>query len=288
MVLETKTIKKICDFVKTRPRTVQEISELITKNWRTAERYVEKIEQETGCISTRVFREGTRGALKVVYWNAMEDIHSTSFQEELFESIIHGKSTRDFSPFDIYQYVDIKEKRAFVEETDKINPELEITEKQDMIGLLKQATKQIIIFSGNLSWINAKQGNKKMTDVIKEITKRGVSIKVLARISMIGMQNAKKLLSINKEPGKDMIEVRHRYQPLRAIIIDDKIIRLRDIKIPEYYTSGELKKKIAVFYYIFNKDWVEWIQKVFWKMFSTGIPAEKRIKEIETIKSKIN
>ncbi len=42
-----------------------------------------------------------------------------------------------------------------------------------------------------------------------------------------------------------------------------------------------------IFYEIFDKEWIDWLQKVFWKMFSTGIPAGKRIKEIETVQKKI-
>lgn len=287
MPLESSTIKKICDFVKIKPRTVQEISELIKKNWRTAERYVGKIEQETGCISSRVFREGTRGALKIVYWNAVEDIHSTSFQSELLDSLMQGKRKPDFSPFDIYQYVPEKKKKVYIEDVSKIDAEVEISEEQDFFGFLKQASKQILIFSGNLSWVNASQGKIKIIDIIRELVKRNVSIKILARVSMVGADNAKKLLSINKEPGRDMIEIRHRYQPLRATIIDNKVIKLREIRQPGYYEPGELKKKIEIFYDIYDKDWTEWLQKVFWKMFSTAMPAEKRIKEIETIQSKI-
>lgn len=287
MVLESSTIKKICDFVKQKPRTVQEISELIKKNWRTAERYVEKIEQETGCISTRVFREGTRGALKIVYWNAIEDIHSTSFQDELLDSLLQGKRKDDFSPFDIYQYVPEKKKKVYVEDVSKTDPEIEVSEEQDLVGFLRQASRQVLVFSGNLSWINAHQGAAKILDVIRELARRNVSVKIIARVSMVGADNAKKLLTINKEPGKDMIEIHHRYQPLRAIIIDNKTVKLREIRDPAYYPPGELKKKVEIFYEIYDKDWIEWLQKVFWKMFSTAMPSEKRIKEIATIQNKV-
>ena len=287
MPLESSTIKQICDSVKLKPRTVQEISELIKKNWRTAERYVEKIEQETGCISTRVFREGTRGALKIVYWNAVEDIHSTSFQDELLDSLLQGKRKDDFSPFDIFQYVPEKKKKVYVEDVSKIDSEMEISEEQDLVGFFKQASKQVLVFSGNLSWINAHQGDTKILDVIRELVHRNVSIKIIARVSMIGADNAKKLLAVNKEPGKDMIEIHHRYQPLRAIIIDNKVVKLREVRDPAYYQPGELKKKVEIFYEIYDKDWTEWLQKVFWKMFSTAMPAEKRIKEIAAIKGKV-
>ncbi len=69
--------------------------------------------------------------------------------------------------------------------------------------------------------------------------------------------------------------------------ISEKFRQLREKKDPEYYTQGELKKKIEIFYNIFDKEWIDWLQKVFWKMFSTAMPAEKRLKEIVLIKDKI-
>jgi hypothetical protein len=287
MVMDTKTEKKICDFVKLRPRTVHEISLHIKRNWRTAERYIEKIEQETGCISKRIFREGTRGALKIVYWNFSEDIHSTSFQQELLDKIMGGMRKPDFSPFDIYQYVSKKKKKLYVEDVTKLNPEVQISKDQDFVGLLRQATKQVLIFSGNLSWVNAKQGRIKIIDVIRELVNRGVSVKIIGRVSLIGVDNVKKLIAINKEPGRDLIDIRHRYQPLRAMIIDGKIIRFREVRDPGYYDKGELGKKLQIFYEIRDAEWIDWLQKIFWKMFSAGMPAEKRVSEIESVKKMI-
>ena len=74
-MLDSKIIKKINNFVYQKPRTIQEISLLIKKNWRTADRYVEQISKEQGTLLVRTFREGTRGALKIVFWNNIEKIH---------------------------------------------------------------------------------------------------------------------------------------------------------------------------------------------------------------------
>ncbi len=282
MTLNAALTKSICDFVKLKPRTVQEVSEHIRKNWRTAERYVNRIEEETGCLSTRVFREGTRGALKIVYWKLSDDIHSLSFQQELFDEIMEGKRKDDFSPFDIYQYVQKKMKKAHVEDISR--REQDISLEQDFVGFLRQTTKQLLIFSGNLSWINGKQGKVKIIDIIRELLARGVSIKIVVGISMVGVDYVQRFLALNKEQARDLIEIRHRRQPLRAMIVDDKIMKLREIRDPAYYKPGELKKKIEIFYEIYDKEWIAWMQKVFWKMFSTGIPAEKRIQEIESIK----
>ena len=64
----TEEIKnKILEFVALKPRSIDEIAKHIGKNWRTANSHVEKIARETGLIATRVFRKGTKGALKIVY-----------------------------------------------------------------------------------------------------------------------------------------------------------------------------------------------------------------------------
>ena len=69
MVLDSKTKKKITEFVYIKPRVVDEVAKLLHKNWRTADRYIRQIAEDDGCISMRTFREGTRGALKIVFWS---------------------------------------------------------------------------------------------------------------------------------------------------------------------------------------------------------------------------
>ena len=66
-MLTQETIKKIESFVFKQPRSIQEIAQHINKNWRTADRYVNEIQDNFGTVSTKVFRKGTRGALKIVY-----------------------------------------------------------------------------------------------------------------------------------------------------------------------------------------------------------------------------
>jgi DNA-binding transcriptional regulator LsrR (DeoR family) len=53
-MLTKDSIKKINEFVYSKPRTVAEIARLLKVNWRTANRYVEKIEKEEGTISIRM------------------------------------------------------------------------------------------------------------------------------------------------------------------------------------------------------------------------------------------
>ena len=44
-MLTNELIKKIEEFVYSKPRSVQEIAQLIGKNWRTADRYISEIEK---------------------------------------------------------------------------------------------------------------------------------------------------------------------------------------------------------------------------------------------------
>ena len=271
-MLTPEFIKKIHDFVYLKPRTVEEISEHIKKNWRTANRYIEKIAEQQGSLAFRTFREGTRGALKIVYWSAL-DKHSGSFQSKLLEQIEKGKNKNDFSPFDIYQHVDAKRKEAFMEESEAET----VTVHQDLVSLLRGASRQILLFSGNLSWSNLFQGKTKILDVFEEIATRGVNIKVLSKADIDAVENIKKFLSINSRLSKEIVEVRHHEQPLRAIIIDSRLVRLKEIR-----ETGK-KKNTYIFYDIYDKEWIEWLQKVFWGMFSASVDAEKRIKELMTI-----
>ena len=155
-MLDAKTEKRLLSFVKEKPRTVQESAQLLKKNWRTAEAYLQKIAAETGQIAFRTFREGTRGALKIAYWNSIGEVNATGAQELLFKRLEVGRKKEDFSAFDIYQYVDKDKRTAFFEEQEE---EL-INVKQDLVGSLLSAQQQVLIFSGNLSWANLQQGKR--------------------------------------------------------------------------------------------------------------------------------
>jgi len=280
-MLDNKTIKKINDFVYQKPRTIQEIALLIRKNWRTANSYIDKIAKESGSISVRNFREGTRGALKIVYWSNIEKISSSGFQEKLFMKIERGKTKMDFSPLDIYQYVDEKHRDAFLEEQE----EEEATTKQDLISTFRSAQNQILFFSGNLSWANLKQGNKKIIDVLEEITRNKISIKMLTRMDITCLKNLQKIRAINEAVGREAIEIRHCEQPLRAFIVDNKFARFKEIKNPEEHKKDELRKRAFIFYNIYDPEWIEWLQKVFWNFFRNSVSAEKRLKDLNSIQN---
>lgn len=277
-MIDQKIVKKISDFVYQKPRTMQEIAVLLNKNWRTADSYVNQIIEQTGNLSVRTFRGGTRGALKIVFWNNLEKIYSSEFQEYLFKQIEQGKEKLDFSPFDIYQYVDNKKRNAFLEKQEDEATEVE----QNLIGILRSCNKELLIFSGNLSWANIKQDNTEIIKVMEELARNNVQIKIVANVDLNSLYNVKKILSINNKLGKEIIEIRHRKQPLRAFIVDNKIARFKEIKSLDEYKKGT-KKKTFIFYEIFDQEWIEWLQKVFWNFFRAAIDAKKRIKDIESI-----
>lgn len=278
-MLNNELIKKIEDFVYSKPRSMQEIASYIGKNWRTADRYIFEIEKNYGTIATRVFREGTRGALKIVYWASVEKISSSVFQEKLEEEILRARKKEDFSAFDIFQYVNEKNKQAKV----KTEKSEEIAGFNNVKSILEKAEKKILIFSGNLSFINLQQKEKKILSILDILVKKGISVKILCRVDITGKKNIENVLALNYKHGKEMVEIRHKEHPIRATIVDNKFFDIKEIKEPTGKIS-ELDKKIFIFYNIKDKEWVEWLTKIFWKMFSSSIDARKRIMELEKIK----
>ncbi len=278
-MLTNEIIKQINDFVYSKPRTILEISELLHLNWRTADRYVEKIAQEQGTIGVRTFRGGTRGALKVVFWNNLERIHSHVAQESLFQRIVQGKHKTDFSPLDIYQYVEEQKRQAFVEHAEGEEELL----KHDFVSLLRAAQEQLLFFSGNLSWTRAKQSKTPMLQLLEELAKNKISIKILTRIELPGIENIQNVEAINHRLGREAIEIRHGMQPLRGLVIDKKLARFKEIKNPKDFKEGELAKQLFIFYTIHDEEWVDWCSKVFWHFFRMGIPYQKRVGDLRTI-----
>ena len=279
-MLETETIQKIEEFVYLKPRSVDEIAKYIDKNWRTADRYIREIEENYGTITTTVFREGSRGALKVVYWASVEKASQSKFQQRLEEEILREKGKHAFSSFEIYQHVADKNKHAYVEEAAS-----EDQTKENIPSLksfVENTKKQLIMFSGNLSFANLKTKEIDLYKIFDDLVKKGVSIKIVCRVDLAGRENVEKMLSLNYKYGKELVEIRHRDQPLRALISDNKAIRLKEIKEPTGRTN-ELNKRLFIFYAINDKSWAEWLSKIFWNMFSSSIDASKRLEELKKL-----
>jgi|SRR3989344_1145872 len=279
-MLNTEVIRKIEDFIYVKPRSVDEIAKHIGKNWRTADRYVSEIEKNFGTISTRVFREGTRGALKIVYWSSQDKASNSVFQEKMESDIMTRKTKYDFSPFDIFQLVKDNKKDAWIKTATN---EVKAGRMHEFKKLLEKAEKQILFFSGNLSFINFKDKEADIFNVIESLVKKGISIKVLCRIDFSGIENIEKMLSLNYKYGKNLIEIRHREQPLRVTIIDNKITNMKEVKEPTG-REKELNKKTFIIYTITDKEWTEWLSKIFWKMFNNSVSSEKRLEEIKKLK----
>lgn len=274
-MLENSVTLKIENFVAEQPRSIQEIAEHLNKNWRTADRYVQEIEKEYGTITTRTFRKGTRGALKIVFLTNIDKVSNTPFQEQLEKEILRGKKRDQFSAFDIFQHVTSKNKKV-VKELETVKDKKNLKEFH---SLLSNTKKELLILSGNLSFIHLEGTIQEL----EKLVEKNVKIKILCRVDIVGISNIEKILELNFKHGKNLIEIRHRDQPLRATIFDKKILRIKEVKDPTG-KEGELNKKLFLFYTIFEKSWVEWISRIFEKMFSRSIDSTKRIKELQSLK----
>lgn len=276
-MLDKEIVKRIEEFVSRKPRSINEVAEFLGKNWRTADRYIEQIKEDYGSLNVRVFRKGTRGALKVVYYSGLEGKKSNVFQKELEEDIFNGKTKEDFHGFDIYQFVEDGD--VWVK---KGKDEIDAGRLGDFISLLRKAKKQVMFFSGNLSFINFKNKKVRVFSVLDDLVKRGVKIKIVCRVDVVGKKNVEKILSLNKKYGNELVEVRHREQPLRVTVVDGKFFNIKEERVPTG-RKNELDKKIFIFYNVYEKKWVEWITNVFWKMFNSSISAEKRLEKMRKI-----
>ncbi|MFH1474018.1 MAG: hypothetical protein ABIE55_03965 [Candidatus Aenigmatarchaeota archaeon] len=280
MVLTKEITKKINEFVYQKPRSINEIAKYININWRTANNYVEKIEKEQGTISSRVFRGGTRGSLKVVFWNNMEKFHASNIQERLFKQIIFGRYHKDFSPSEIFQFIDNDKKEMKMINKKEYSSSSHFKE---FVNELRQAEKQILFLSGNLSFVNLTDQKKRIFNVLEVMGKDKISLKFLNRVELAGIDNIQNVLSINQKTGRDVVEVRHCFHPIRGNIIDNKVAILRESLDPKDYSKDEMKEKMYILYYIYDEQWVEWLQKIFWHLFRSSIDAKKRMEELKLL-----
>ncbi len=254
--------KKIIDFVSLQPRSIDEVAKYINKNWRTANRYIDIIAQE-GLISTKVFREGTRGALKIVYLNHIEK--GNFFMYSLVEEIKQSRYTQEFHAFNIYQFIDKEKKKAY------------ITKKPELKQLIMNSKKELLMFSGNLSLKSLENSRSKLLEMFRDITSKGVIVNILARVDFTSESFIRKLLELGN------ISIRHRLQPLRGFIIDERIAILIDDLESFKHKPKELSKKGYIIYEIHDLEWIEWLKKVFFDMYNSSISADKRLVEMSRI-----
>jgi hypothetical protein len=279
MVYSEEIKKKILSFVQKEPRTINDIAHLLGVSWLTADAYVERIRDNTGLLSVKKFRGGTRGALKIVYWNYIESLENEELQKELFEKIRLGMRKDDFDPMDIYQYIDPKKKRVFAENYTDVH----VSKKQNLVGLFRSAEQEILCFSGNISWINVVEGKNRIIDILAEVAQKKVPIRIMGKVDITSIKNIDIISKMNHKLGREAIEVRHRRHPLRGFIIDSKVVRLKEEKPMLKFEKGELDYNTRLFYEMFDEAWVDWLKKVFWALYRNAIPAERRIKELEMV-----
>jgi len=275
MVLDHDTRDDILQFVKQEPRNIQEVADHIGMSWRTADRYLEQMEEEDGSIRRKTFRDGTRGALKIVYWDSPDTITTTSIQEQLLRKIETGRTKEEFSPFDIYQVAAEQQRTAFAEQQ---GPEGNTT-SHDILEKLREAQDEIKFFSGDFSWSNVTQSGDSALEVFEQLASDGVTIRFIGRVDVESITNTDQLLQINTQLDDDRISVRHTEQPLRAVIIDGEEAQLKEVR-----DSGT-GQATHLFYNIEDPEWVQWLDRVFWKLYRGGIPADRRLEDLQSIQN---
>lgn len=272
--------KEIEDYVRKKPRNIQEIANKIDKSWKTADKYVKELVEKEGNISIRKFREGSRGSLNVVYWSGRSAMFSSSFREHLFNKIENGG---EFSPFDVYQCAEEDSREAFVETQEADNPEI----KHDVKKMFKRAEEELLILSRNLSWAQLEQAGEKFTEVFRELAENGVDIKFLGRVDVSSRENAEKLLKINKEVGREAVTIKHSINPLRGFVVDNKLAELSEAREleEEYFNQKQEGKTTYVFYILRDKKWIKWLETCFWNLNTNALDARKRLEDLKTIEN---
>ena len=149
-----------------------------------------------------------------------------------------------------------------------------------IIELFRKSKEQILIFSGNLSFLFTEELGKKIIDIFEETLKRNVYIKVVCRINYSSMENLNKIRHLFKYKN---FELRHNYQPLRGFLVDENTGQFSEYFFTEKYKTGELEFNTQIIYSIKDEEWINWLQQVFWSLFRKSISYEKRVKEIERI-----
>jgi predicted transcriptional regulator len=276
-MLDKQTKDAIYATVKKRPHTVQELALLLDKSWLTVDKYVERLIEE-GFIGVHTFRGGTRGALKIVYWNILP-LAQSALQKRFSEQVLSGRGKFDFAPGDLAHFA--KDKKAWYVADSKLFA------KENFSNLKKRlvaANEEVLIFSGNLSFSAISDGKETILDVLRSLLRRGVSIKIMCRVELVDISQMKAVLALEQfESNGAKLSIRHAYQPLRAIVIDSCELSLKETKDPVDYYSHELSQKTNIIYIIHDAEWVEWARNMFLTLYRTGIDAKERIVEIEKI-----
>jgi hypothetical protein len=276
MVLTQDIKRKLLELIVAAPCSIQELALELGRNWRTVDGYVSKL-QEEGLVSVKGFKRGPRVAFKIVYIQPDINYQASNIQKKLLRQIESGKRSQDFSPLNIVQYLPETVVTAYFKSS-KLSTE-KVTE--DLSLFLNKATTSLLMFSGDLSWVDLKSKKESILDTIESLAREKVVIKIIARVDRETKARIEKLMNINHRLGHDWIEIRHEERPLRCFIVDGKLVRLKE---PAFAPAkAGLKKAGTYFYQIHDASWVGWLERVFWSMFRSSIPADKRLQVLDKI-----
>ncbi len=269
MKLTREEVDRVIDFIRKEPRTVQDVALFIGRSWVTSDSYLEQIRTETGLIGIKTFRKGTQGAIKVAYYSHPDSLPQDELRSNILRQIQLGKRKHDFDFMELFQFVPDSGKRSFAD--------------QNSSALLKRclssAESSVMIFSGNLSFLS----DDRLLEEMGLLLKRKVKVRILIRVNMASLGNIG-LLTPLLQKYHGLIEVRHRYHPLRGIIIDDRLAVFRSEESKDFYKENELDRDSLIFYEIYDREWIDFLQKVFWNLFRPSISMAERVKELERIR----
>lgn len=276
-MLSKSDSEKILQFVKREPCLIQDLSRHLDKSWVTTESYVEKVAKDTGLVRMKTFRSGTKGAIKVVYWNYTESMQSDEIRSKLFERIKSSYAKEDFDPLEAYQHVPHGKGRVLVEIFDSAT----FASKKSLIDFFDRVEKELLVFSGNLSFLRYPEIKQSFFNLLK----RGVQVKLLCRIDIGTLENLKNIEDLlNRFPQQ--FEVRHSRQPIRGFVVDGKTVRLKEERTPADFKEKEISKNIRVLYEVYDSDWVSWFQNVFWYLYRTSANYTERLAALEKVQLK--
>ncbi len=278
MSLSREEERELVEFVKGEPRAMQEVAEFLDRSWVTADKYVKEVVDRTGLIDVKVFREGTRGALKLVYFVNPDVATESEMREKLLQDIMNGRDKTDFDFMELYQLVDESDKDAFFEEYEREN----VSSHQNLSRVFANAEDSVLCFSGNLSFVNVVEDGKSVPELMEKALERGVYFKIICRVDVGTLKNLDEIDSLLKK-FPDRLDIRHAHHPLRGFIVDDRLARFKNEQHIELYRKGELGKNLRIFYEVFDESWVDWLQQIFWKIYRGSIDYETRIKEINKV-----
>lgn len=270
--------ERLIGFIKEQPRSIKEVSDFLGKSWGGTESHLKRIRDRTGLIDIKIFRKGSHGALKVVYYTSHEISQADELRKHLFDLIKAGREKDDFDFLEVYQFVDDEKKSARIR---NMGGENDFCDKE-LMKRLKNTKKSLLCFSGNLSFLTMEDGGESICDIFEQLLRKKVHIRILMRVTIPSLKNLDIMRHLMRK-FPDLLEIRHSFQPLRGFIFDDEIARFKFEEEPENYRAGELSQKVSIMYELQDEAWVLWLQNVFWNIYRNSIDHKKRVGEMNRI-----